>query len=62
MVSNEAQKIYADINYEYPISNNSNISTELKKYKIPEQDVLRLEKIGIVNKKATILMDRAGWK
>ena len=62
MVSNEAQKIYADINYEYPISNNLNISTELKKYKIPEQDALRLEKIGIVNKKATILMDRAGWK
>ena len=62
MVTEEAQKIYADVNYEYPLNEKIKISSGISNYLIPEKDNLSLSDIGNVNEKAIILMDKAGWK
>ena len=62
MVSDKAQSIYANINYEYPIRSNTNINNFMSKYNNYEKDKLKLELVGKVNKKAMLLMDKAGWR
>ena len=62
MVSDEAQKIYSSVNYEYPIRKNLKLNDFIEQYKVPNQDNLSLTKIGQVNKKAIIMMDKAGWQ
>ena len=62
MVSDEAQKIYSSVNYEYPIIKNLKLNDFIEKYKVPNQDNLALSKIGEVNKKAIVMMDKAGWQ
>ncbi len=62
MLSDQAQEIYSDINFEYPVKKNIKVSDKMQPYIIPEQDNLSLFEIGKVNEKAIILMDKAGWK
>ncbi len=62
MLSDQAQEIYSDINYEYPIKKKIKVSNKMQPYLITKQDNLSLFEIGKVNEKAIILMDKAGWK
>ena len=62
MVSNDAQKIYASVNFEYPIRKNLQLNDFIKEYKIPNKDKIALSRIGLVNKEAIIMMDKSGWK
>ena len=62
LVSNEAQKIYAEINYEYPIRKNIELNDFMKKYNNFIKDDINLSEIAQLNKKSIILMDIAGWQ
>ncbi|PPR26794.1 MAG: Iron uptake protein A1 [Alphaproteobacteria bacterium MarineAlpha9_Bin4] len=62
LVSDEAQKIYAEVNYEYPIKNNLRLSKFMEKYTIQKKDDLNLNKIANHNKEALLLMGEAGWR
>ncbi len=62
MVSDEAQSVYAKVNYEFPIRKNVIVNDFMNKYSGFQQDELNIELIGDLNKKAIFLMDKAGWK
>ena len=62
LISDEAQKIYAEKNYEYPIKENLNISNFFKEYSIQKKDTLNLNLIADNNKEALIMMGEAGWR
>ena len=61
LISDAAQKIYAEKNYEYPIKKNitSKLSAE---YVIRKKDTLDLNLIADNNKQALIMMGEAGWR
>ena len=62
LISDEAQKIYAEKNLEYPIKDNLIISDFLKGYNIAKKDDLNLNLIADNNKEALIMMGEAGWQ
>ncbi len=62
LVSNAAQRIYAEINYEYPIRKNIELNSFMKKYNNFIKDNINLSEIAKLNKKSIILMDIAGWQ
>ncbi len=62
LISDEAQKIYAEKNLEYPIKDNLIITDFLKGYNIAKKDDLNLNLIADNNKKALIMMGEAGWQ
>ena len=62
LLSNDAQKIYSEINFEYPIKKNVKINSFMSKYNKFERDNVELSEVAVLNKKAIILMDIAGWK
>ncbi len=62
LISDEAQKIYAEKNYEYPVKENLNISNFFKKFSIQKKDTLNLNLIADNNKEALIMMGEAGWR
>ncbi len=62
LVSDEAQKIYSEINYEYPVKNNLKLSNFMQDYLIPEKDDLNLNQIANFNKEALFMMGESGWK
>ena len=62
LVSNEAQKIYAEINYEYPIRKNIELNSFMKKYNNFIRDDINLSDLAKINKKSIMLMDIAGWQ
>ncbi len=62
LLSDEAQKIYAEVNYEYPIRKNLKLSDFMDKYSDFEMDASSLSKIGELNKKALLMMDISGWR
>ena len=62
LISDEAQKIYAEKNYEYPIKENLNISNFFKEFSIQKKDTLDLNLIADNNKEALIMMGEAGWR
>jgi len=62
LVSQEAQKIFALSNYEYPVNPNVEISETLKNWGTFKEDTINLSLLGENNKKAVILFDEAGWK
>ncbi len=62
LISDEAQKIYAEKNYEYPIKDNLNISNFFKEYSIQKKDTLDLNLIADNNKEALIMMGESGWR
>ena len=61
LVSNEAQKVYAEVNFEYPIRQNIELNSFMNKYNNFIKDNLNLTDIAKLNKKAIMLMDVAGW-
>lgn len=62
LVSDEAQKWYAESNYEYPIKMDIDSSAILKNWGDFKADNLNLSLLGRYNSDAVLLMDRAGWK
>lgn len=62
LVSEEAQKVFALSNYEYPVNTNVEFSETLKNWGEFKEDKINLSLLGENNKKAVILFDEAGWK
>ncbi len=62
LVSNEAQKIYAEVNFEYPIRKNIDLNNFMNKYNNFIKDDINLTDLAKINKKSIMLMDVAGWQ
>jgi iron(III) transport system substrate-binding protein len=62
LIGDEAQKIYAEENFEYPIRKNIYLNDFMKKYRKFNEDSIEINKVGELNKKALLMMDIAGWK
>lgn len=62
MVSDDAQRWYAEVNNEYPIVTNVEASDQLKSFGAAKADSVSLYKLGELNDESLRLMDRAGWK
>jgi iron(III) transport system substrate-binding protein len=62
MVSDEAQRWYAEGNSEYPVKQGVEWSEVLKQWGTYKADSLNLATLGQNNAEAVRLMDRAGWK
>ncbi len=62
LVSDEAQKWYAEENSEYPVKAGVGISDLLKSWGEFKADDLAMDKLGELNDEAVRLMDRAGWR
>jgi len=62
LASDTAQKIYADVNYEYPVRSELEINSILAAWGPFKADTLSLSRLGENNANAVKLMDRAGWK
>ncbi len=62
LVSDAAQKWYADVNNEYPVTPGVAIQGALKTWGAYKADNINLSNLGTHNANAVRLMDRAGWK
>ncbi|WP_372918470.1 Fe(3+) ABC transporter substrate-binding protein [Salegentibacter sp.] len=62
LVSEEAQKIFAHSNYEYPVNEAVEPAALLQEWGDFKEDTLNLSQLGQNNKKAVMLFDEAGWK
>lgn len=62
LASKEAQKWYADINFEYPVRTDVAPSHLLKSWGTFKSDTINLNQLGINNAEAVKIMDKAGWK
>ncbi|HIP67765.1 MAG TPA: Fe(3+) ABC transporter substrate-binding protein [Chromatiales bacterium] len=62
LVSKEAQKWYAEVNFEYPVNPEAEISSLVASWGSFKPDRVNLDVLGKNNAEAVRLMDRAGWK
>lgn len=62
LISEDAQKVFAHSNYEYPVNEKVSSAPQLQEWGEFKEDTLNLSKLGENNKKAVILFDEAGWK
>jgi iron(III) transport system substrate-binding protein len=62
LVSEEAQRWYAEANYEYPVRPGTPVSATLAAWGPFKADDLNLARLGEHNPEAVRLMDRAGWR
>ena len=62
MLSDDAQKWYADKNFEYPVKAGIQPNAMLQQWGDFKADDLNLSKLGELNAEAVRIMDRAGWK
>ncbi|TXD85581.1 Fe(3+) ABC transporter substrate-binding protein [Subsaximicrobium wynnwilliamsii] len=62
LISEEAQQIFTDANYEYPIIESVAPVKDIKAWGAFKEDTLGLNKLGANNKKAVLIFDEAGWK
>ena len=62
MVSDDAQAYYAEINHEYPVVPGVPTSPTIASLGQFKSDALNLSLLGINNRQAVTLMDRAGWQ
>lgn len=62
LVNHESQKWYAEVNYEYPVIADAEISDLVKSWGSFNSDQLNLDVLGRNNAEAVRIMDRAGWK
>ena len=60
-VSSEAQKLYGDVNYEYPINDKFDIPKKLKALGSFREDKLLLEEIAKLSPKAQEIIDIVYW-
>jgi iron(III) transport system substrate-binding protein len=62
LVSDEAQRFYADSNYEYPVRSGVKANDTLRAWGEFKAESLNVSVLGENNAAAVMLMDRAGWK
>lgn len=62
LVSPEAQRWYAEANFEYPVREGVGVSPILREFGEFTADDLNLSQLGVHNDEAVRLMDRAGWR
>jgi iron(III) transport system substrate-binding protein len=62
LVSDEAQRWYADSNHEYPVVEGVEASDTLKAWGTFKPDGINLSELGRYNADALRLMDRVGWR
>lgn len=62
LVSQEAQQVFTDANYEYPILESVEPTQQIKAWGDFKEDTLGLNELGGNNKKAVLIFDEAGWK
>ncbi len=62
LISEEAQQIFTDANYEYPVLKSVAPVQDIKNWGDFKEDNLGLNKLGEHNKKAVLIFDEAGWK
>jgi iron(III) transport system substrate-binding protein len=62
LVSPQAQKWYAEVNFEYPVRAGVEVSDLVKSWGEFKSDKLNLDLLGQHNAEAVRIMDRAGWK
>jgi iron(III) transport system substrate-binding protein len=62
LVSDEAQRWYADTNQEYPVVAGIEASATLKAWGSFKADEINLSELGRHNAAALRLMDRVGWR
>lgn len=62
LVSKEAQRFYADSNFEYPVRTDVAPSTLLASFGEFKADSINLDQLGKLNSTAVKLMDKAGWR
>ena len=61
LASNAAQKLYAEVNYEYPVSSKVETSDLVKSWGELKADPVPLEKIAKLRKRASELVDEVGF-
>src|SRR5687767_4633911 len=62
LVSDEAQRLYAEGNQEYPVKPGVQPSEALRSWGTFREDTLSLWRLGELNARAVMLFDQAGWK
>lgn len=62
LISEEAQQVFTEANYEYPILESVEPVNDIKAWGDFKEDNLGLNKLGENNKKAVLIFDAAGWK
>ena len=63
LASDNAQKLYAQANHEYPIRDDIAVSKIVQSWGYPfKKDTLNLDELGKNNRKAVMIFDRVGWK
>ena len=61
LISEEAQKLYASVNYEYPVINDIELPETLKKWGKFKEDNLPIEKLAESYLEAQMIIDHVGW-
>jgi len=56
-----AQKLYGDINFEYPVNPSIKASEELELWGSFKEDKLPIERIAQLSSEAQKIIDRVGW-
>lgn len=62
LATKEAQRWYADVNFEYPVREDVEASELLNSWGKFKADSINLDQLGVNNAEAVKIMDRAGWK
>ena len=61
LTSEEAQQIYTEINFEYPVNPLGEVSDELKSWGAFKEDQLPIETIAKLSKPAQFIINETGW-
>ena len=61
LVDTQAQKLYGDVNFEYPINNESKLPEKLKALGNFKEDSLSIEEIARLSPKAQEIIDEVYW-
>lgn len=62
LTSDEAQKAFAEANFEYPVKKDVEVSPTLKAWGEFKADSLNLSELGKNNRDAVMIFDEIGWK
>lgn len=62
LLSDEVQKLYAEANFEFPVSQNVKVSNIVAEWGDFKEDNVTLGEIGSLNTEAIKLFDEGGWK
>lgn len=62
LVGDEAQRIFAETNFEYPVRDDVPWAPTLQEWGQFRADTLSLQRLGELNGEAVMIFDRAGWR